>query len=101
MYFIVYQLADIFPVKNFFTRRNFVPDRQTWLKGILDLLPRQMTKNYPALAAILHEYEPTKRPGLMASAPGAQSPLIVRSLQWASSYVDFAHGLATDLQREP
>ncbi|KAK6019609.1 Carboxylesterase, partial [Ostertagia ostertagi] len=47
MYFIVYQLADIFPVKNFFTRRNFVPDRQTWLKGILDLLPQQMTRELP------------------------------------------------------
>ncbi|PIO64068.1 hypothetical protein TELCIR_14316, partial [Teladorsagia circumcincta] len=51
MYFIVYYLA------NFFTKTNFVPDRQTWLKGILDLLPQQMIKNRPALAAILRQYD--------------------------------------------
>ncbi|PIO62832.1 Carboxylesterase [Teladorsagia circumcincta] len=57
MYFIVYYLSDIFPVKDFFTKTNFVPDRQTWLKGVLDLLPQSMIKNQSALAAILHQYD--------------------------------------------
>ncbi|PIO75483.1 acetylcholinesterase tetramerization domain protein [Teladorsagia circumcincta] len=62
MYFIVYQLTNIFPVQDFFKKRDFVPDRSTWLKAISDLLPQQMIKNQLALAAILHEYEPANLP---------------------------------------
>ncbi|WKY15850.1 hypothetical protein Q1695_000938 [Nippostrongylus brasiliensis] len=62
IYFIIYQLPNIFPVQEFFTKRDFVPDRSTWLKAISDLLPRQMIKSQLALAAILHEYEPANLP---------------------------------------
>ncbi|EYC20675.1 hypothetical protein Y032_0021g361 [Ancylostoma ceylanicum] len=62
IYFIVYQLPHIFPVQDFFTKKDFVPDRHTWLKAISDLLPRQMIKSQLALAAILHEYEPANLP---------------------------------------
>ncbi|VDN35625.1 unnamed protein product, partial [Cylicostephanus goldi] len=62
IYFIVYQLPNIFPVQDFFTKNDFVPDRHTWLKAISDLLPRQMIKSQLALAAILHEYEPANLP---------------------------------------
>uniref|UniRef100_A0A0K0DNN5 Acetylcholinesterase n=1 Tax=Angiostrongylus cantonensis TaxID=6313 RepID=A0A0K0DNN5_ANGCA len=64
MYFIIYQLTNIFPVQDFFTKKDFVPDRHTWLKAISDLLPRQMIKSQLALAAILHEYEPANLPGM-------------------------------------
>ncbi|KAK6035207.1 hypothetical protein COOONC_27289 [Cooperia oncophora] len=65
MYFIVYQLTNIFPVQEFFEKKDFVPDRSTWLKAISDLLPQQMIKSQLALAAILHEYEPANLPGIV------------------------------------
>ncbi|CAD6185212.1 unnamed protein product [Caenorhabditis auriculariae] len=62
IYFITYQLPNIFPVKDMFTKKDFVPDRSTWLKAIGDLLPRQMMKCQLTMAAILHEYEPADLP---------------------------------------
>lgn len=62
IYFITYQLPNIFPVNDFFTKKNFVPDHQTWLKAIGDLLPRQFLRCQLTFAAILHEYEPMNLP---------------------------------------
>ncbi|CAJ0954004.1 unnamed protein product, partial [Mesorhabditis belari] len=62
IYFIVYQLPDIFPTSEFFSVDNFIEDRNTWVRGINQLLPRQMLKSALTLAAILHEYEPYTSP---------------------------------------
>ncbi|KAK0404447.1 hypothetical protein QR680_017458 [Steinernema hermaphroditum] len=62
IYFIVYQLADIFPPNEFFKKKEFITDRETWLQSISNLLPRQMLKSSLALASIIHEYEPSELP---------------------------------------
>lgn len=62
IYFIVYQLSDIFKPNVFFTKQDFVADRETWLNSIAGLLPRQMLKCSLALSAIIHEYEPARLP---------------------------------------
>ncbi|KAI6173497.1 Carboxylic ester hydrolase [Aphelenchoides besseyi] len=58
IYFIVYQLADVFPPSDFFTKHDFIKSRDVWLRSISNLLPRQMLKSSLALQAIIHEYEP-------------------------------------------
>ncbi|KAI6191725.1 Carboxylic ester hydrolase [Aphelenchoides bicaudatus] len=55
---IVYQLADVFPPSDFFTKKDFVKGRDAWLRSISNLLPRQMLKSSLALQSIIHEYEP-------------------------------------------
>ncbi|VDO46187.1 unnamed protein product [Haemonchus placei] len=89
MYFIVYQLTSIFPVQDFFQKKDFVPDRSTWLRAISDLLPQQMIKSQLALAAILHEYEPANLPACSHFRAGGRKrggkspPLIFRcKLVW-------------------
>ncbi|GMT05138.1 hypothetical protein PENTCL1PPCAC_27312, partial [Pristionchus entomophagus] len=62
IYFIVYQLGEIFPLKKFFTGRDFIQDRQTWIKGLMDLLPREMVRSKVAVSSIVHEYEPADLP---------------------------------------
>uniref|UniRef100_A0A183E1E0 Carboxylic ester hydrolase n=1 Tax=Gongylonema pulchrum TaxID=637853 RepID=A0A183E1E0_9BILA len=62
IYFIVYQLGDIFPPSDFFVKKDFVKNREDWLRSISNLLPRQMLKAPLALASIIHEYEPTELP---------------------------------------
>ncbi|CAO4383000.1 unnamed protein product [Caenorhabditis nigoni] len=62
IYFLTYQLPDIFPVAEFFSKSEFIKDRQTWIKGVKDLLPRQILKCQLTLAAVLHEYEPQDLP---------------------------------------
>ncbi|VDN06457.1 unnamed protein product [Thelazia callipaeda] len=62
IYFIVYQLGNIFPPKDFFIKKDFVTNREEWLHSISNLLPRQMLKSSLALASIIHEYEPADLP---------------------------------------
>uniref|UniRef100_A0A915D075 Carboxylic ester hydrolase n=1 Tax=Ditylenchus dipsaci TaxID=166011 RepID=A0A915D075_9BILA len=63
IYFVVYQLADVFPPAEFFDKnKHFINSREVWLKSISNLLPRQMLKSSLALQAILHEYEPMELP---------------------------------------
>uniref|UniRef100_A0A1I8E9Q6 Carboxylic ester hydrolase n=1 Tax=Wuchereria bancrofti TaxID=6293 RepID=A0A1I8E9Q6_WUCBA len=62
IYFIVYQLGDIFPPGDFFIKNDFVTSREEWLHSISNLLPRQMLKSPLALASIIHEYEPADLP---------------------------------------
>ncbi|KAL3990115.1 Acetylcholinesterase 1 [Acanthocheilonema viteae] len=62
IYFIVYQLGDIFPPRDFFIKSDFVTNREEWLRSISNLLPRQMLKAPLALASIIHEYEPADLP---------------------------------------
>ncbi|CAI5455157.1 unnamed protein product [Caenorhabditis angaria] len=62
IYFLTYQLPEIFPVKDFFEKNEFVKDRSIWIKGVKDLLPRQILKCQLTLAAVLHEYEPANFP---------------------------------------
>ncbi|PAV56196.1 hypothetical protein WR25_09512 [Diploscapter pachys] len=62
IYFIVYQLTKIFPVNEFFTDKDFIKDKQTWLTSALDLLPEQMRSSQLILQAIFHEYEPVNYP---------------------------------------
>ncbi|CAD5234649.1 unnamed protein product [Bursaphelenchus xylophilus] len=59
IYFIVYQLADVFPPADFFTKKDFIKSRDVWLRSISNLLPRQMLKSSLALQSIIHEYEPS------------------------------------------
>ncbi|VDD92172.1 unnamed protein product [Enterobius vermicularis] len=58
IYFIVYQLTNIFPVSSFFNRSDFVKDRKVWKKCAMSLLPQYMVHNPILFASILHEYEP-------------------------------------------
>ncbi|VDK42790.1 unnamed protein product [Anisakis simplex] len=62
IYFIVYQLADVFPPKDFFTKKDFVKSRDVWLRSVTNLLPRHMIKSSVILSAIVHEYEPGDLP---------------------------------------
>ncbi|KAM3715925.1 Acetylcholinesterase [Dirofilaria immitis] len=62
IYFIVYQLGDIFPPRDFFIKKDFVTSREKWLHSISNLLPRKMLKAPLALASIIHEYEPADLP---------------------------------------
>ncbi|VDM46626.1 unnamed protein product [Toxocara canis] len=62
IYFIVYQLADVFPPKDFFTKKDFIKSRDVWLRSVTNLLPRQMIKSSIGLASIIHEYEPADLP---------------------------------------
>uniref|UniRef100_A0A1I7VPP9 Carboxylic ester hydrolase n=1 Tax=Loa loa TaxID=7209 RepID=A0A1I7VPP9_LOALO len=62
IYFIVYQLGDIFPPKDFFIKNDFVTSREEWLHSISNLLPRKMLQSPLALASIIHEYEPADLP---------------------------------------
>ncbi|KAI1724149.1 carboxylesterase family domain-containing protein [Ditylenchus destructor] len=63
IYFIVYQLADVFPPAEFFEKnKNFINSREVWLRSISNLLPRHMLKSSLALQAIIHEYEPMDLP---------------------------------------
>ncbi|KAL3072871.1 hypothetical protein niasHS_017845 [Heterodera schachtii] len=58
IYFIVYQLADIFPPSEFFSKKEFITTRELWLKSISNLLPRQILKSSLSLQAIVQQYEP-------------------------------------------
>uniref|UniRef100_A0A915BGM0 Carboxylic ester hydrolase n=1 Tax=Parascaris univalens TaxID=6257 RepID=A0A915BGM0_PARUN len=62
IYFIVYQLADVFPPKDLFTKKDFIKSRDVWLRSVTNLLPRQMIKSSIGLASIIHEYEPADLP---------------------------------------
>uniref|UniRef100_A0A914E4M1 Carboxylic ester hydrolase n=1 Tax=Acrobeloides nanus TaxID=290746 RepID=A0A914E4M1_9BILA len=62
IYFIVYQLADVFPPAEFFEKKNFITSREVWLRSISNLLPRHMLKSSLTLQAIIHEYEPAELP---------------------------------------
>ncbi|VDN51634.1 unnamed protein product [Dracunculus medinensis] len=62
IYFIVYQLGDIFPPNDFFTKNDFITNRSTWLRSISNLLPRSYMKSQLGLASIIHEYEPAELP---------------------------------------
>ncbi|MFH4974138.1 hypothetical protein AB6A40_000847 [Gnathostoma spinigerum] len=62
IYFIIYQLADVFPPSEFFTKRDFITNRETWLRSIANLLPRKVMKSSLALGAVIHEYEPVDLP---------------------------------------
>uniref|UniRef100_A0A0N4ZSR4 Carboxylic ester hydrolase n=1 Tax=Parastrongyloides trichosuri TaxID=131310 RepID=A0A0N4ZSR4_PARTI len=62
IYFIVYQLGDIFPPDEFFVKKDFIRTRESWMKSIHNLLPRQFLKNSLAMSAIIHEYEPNNLP---------------------------------------
>lgn len=62
LYFIVYQLQDVFSRDEFFTKTDFVRSREIWLRSAMNLLPRQIAKSLPARSAILHEYEPYELP---------------------------------------
>lgn len=39
----MFRFQEIFPLKKFFTGRDFIQDRQTWIKGLMDLLPREVS----------------------------------------------------------
>lgn len=62
IYFIVYQLADVFPPSEFFEKKEFIKSREIWLKSISNLLPRQILKSSIALQAIVNHYEPEQLP---------------------------------------
>ncbi|CEF63281.1 Acetylcholinesterase [Strongyloides ratti] len=62
IYFIVYQLGDIFPPEEFFVKKEFIKNRENWIRSIHNLLPRQFLKNSLAMSAIIHEYEPNSLP---------------------------------------
>ncbi|KAE9554135.1 hypothetical protein FO519_002672 [Halicephalobus sp. NKZ332] len=62
MYFIVYQIADVFPPSEFFEKTEFIHSREVWIRSITNLLPRQILKSSLALQAIIHEYEPFEIP---------------------------------------
>ncbi|KAF7633363.1 Carboxylic ester hydrolase [Meloidogyne graminicola] len=62
IYFIVYQLADVFPPNEFFEKKEFIKSREVWLKSVSSLLPRQILKSSIALQAILNHYEPEGLP---------------------------------------
>lgn len=105
IYFIVYQLGDVFPANSFFKMESgeFIRNREVWLKSISNLLPRQMLKSSLALQAIIHEYEPYESAENLLIKPSSWTDSLDKmlgDLHFTCSIVDFAlavssHGVPT------